>query len=88
MAITSVTTQPNHSSSPQETVNPIIEKIKRLTAEIKNLDVATIFEKRAELNRLNFDRKDPSPELKEAIEELQNAIIERFPSSLKSWAKL
>jgi len=88
MAIISVTTQPNHSSSPQETVNPIIEKIKRLTAEIKDLDLVTIFAKRAEFNRLNFDRKDPSPELKEAIEELQNAIIERFPSSLKSWAKL
>ena len=88
MAIRSVSPQTSSSSSPQNTINPIIEKIKRLTVEIKELDVATIFEKRAEVNRLNFDRRDPSPELKEALEELQKAIAERIPSSLKSWAKL
>ena len=88
MAIRSVSPQPIHSSSSQEAVDPIVEKIKRLTIEIKELDVATIFEKRAEVNRLNFDWRDPSPELKEALEELQKAIAERIPSSLKSWAKL
>ena len=88
MAIRSVSPQANSSSSSQQTTDPIIEKIKRLTVEIKELDVATIFEKRAEVNRLNLDWRDPSPELKEALEDLQKAIAERIPSSLKSWAKL
>jgi hypothetical protein len=88
MSVNSVGSQANSSSSSQETVDPIIEKIKRLTVEIKELDMVTIFQKRAEINRLSFDRRDPSPELKEAIEELQKAIAERIPSSLKSWSKL
>ncbi len=88
MSVNRITTHQNNSSFLHRK-DLTLEKIKELTIQINDLDLASVFELRGDLNRLNYLGKDLSPEFKEAIEVLQTAISHRIPGTFGiSFAKL